>query len=93
MFARDKEHLLRFGALQNLIERIEFGGFSRVAQVASVDDEIRLLRQSVDLIDGGLQGGRYIGIRRFVEAHVAVADLDEVEFSLGRILLILAKGL
>jgi hypothetical protein len=59
-----------------------------VAQVACVNDEIGLLRQPVDFVDGGLQSSGYIGVRRLVEAHVAVADLDEVEFSLRSILLL-----
>ena len=57
-----------------------------------MNDEVGLLRQGVDLVDGGLQGGGDIGIGGLVEAHVAVADLNEVEFPL-RGLPVLAEGL
>jgi hypothetical protein len=47
-----------------------------------MDDEVRLVRESVDLVDRRLQGRRDIGIRGLIEAHVGVTDLDEMEFSL-----------
>ncbi len=58
-----------------------------------MNDEVGFLGQAVDLVDSRLQCGGDIGIRRLVEAHMAVADLDEVEFSLRGILLVLAEGL
>src|SRR5580692_6899596 len=92
MLAGNKEYLLRFGTFQHLVERIVLGSFGSVAQVACMNNEVGLLGQSVDLVDGRLQGGRYIGIRRLIKPHVTVADLDEVEFSL-RLLHVLAKRL
>ncbi len=93
MLAGNEEDLLWFGAHQHLVQRVEFGGLRGVAEVAGVNDEVGLLRQGVDLVDGGLQGGGDIGVRGLAEAHVAVADLDEVEFSLRGMLPALAEGL
>ena len=93
MLARDKEDLLGLGAVQHLVQCVVFSGLRRVAEVACVNDEVGFLWQSVDFVDGGLQSGGYIGIRRLVEAHVTVADLDEVEFSLRSRLPVLAERL
>jgi hypothetical protein len=38
-------------------------------------------RQAVDLVDGGIKSANDVGISRLVEAHVSIADLDEVEFT------------
>src|SRR6185437_13633615 len=79
VLARHIENLLRLGALEHLVHGVELGGLGLMAQVAGVDDEIRLLRQSIDAVHGSLQGRHDIGVGRLVETHVAVADLDEVQ--------------
>jgi hypothetical protein len=48
-------------------------------QIAGVKDERRRFGRSLDLRDRGAQSRRDIGVRRFVESDVAIADLDEVE--------------
>ena len=53
-----------------------------MAQVAGVNDEVGLLRQAVDLVDGCIKSANDVWIRRLVKAHVTIADLDEVKFSL-----------
>ena len=93
MLTRNKENLFRLRAFQYLVQCVVFSGLGRVAQFAGVNDELGLPRQSVDFVDGCLQGGGYIGIRGLVEAHVAVADLEESEFALRGILLVLAERL
>src|SRR5262249_4836042 len=55
VFARNVVDLLRPGRLKNLIHRVELGRFRLMAQIACVDDEIRLVRKLVDLVDGSLQ--------------------------------------
>ena len=72
-----------FGAAQHLVQDVELPGLGIVAQIAGVDDEIGLVRESIDFIDGGLKRSRDVRIGRFAEADVAVADLHEVKFSPG----------
>src|SRR5207248_3222517 len=79
MLAGHIEDLARFGALEHLIDRVEFRGFGQVAEVAGVNDEVGRLRHRVDAVDGLLEGGGHIRVWRFVEPDVAVADLDKCE--------------
>ena len=81
VLAGDEEDLLRLRGLQHLVERVVFAGFGRVAEIAGVNDEVGLLRERVDLGDGGFESGGDIGVGGLVEAHVGVADLDEMEFA------------
>src|SRR5215471_668905 len=52
-----------------------------MADVAGMDDELRRNGQRIYLCDGLLQRCGYIFVCRFVEAHVAVANLDKIESS------------
>src|SRR5215467_3454200 len=47
--------------------------------VAGVDHERGFYRQRLDSVDGFLIGAGRIGIGRLVEAHMAVADLQECQ--------------
>ncbi len=42
-------------------------------------DQIRLIRKSVDLVDGHLQCADDVGVRGPVEPNVGIADLDKTE--------------
>ncbi len=55
-----------------------------MGDVAGVNHEGGLVRQSADLVDGLGQSGVRIGIGRLVEADVAVRNLDEGESRRGR---------
>jgi hypothetical protein len=92
VLAGHEEDLLGLCAFQHLIERVIFPRLGGVAEISSVNDEVRLLRQAVNLIDGRLERTGDVGIRRLVETHVAIANLDEVElpFCRGHLL---AEGL
>jgi hypothetical protein len=48
-----------------------------MGDVAGVDHERGFYRQRLDSVDGFLVGAGRIGIGRLVEAHMAVADLQE----------------
>jgi hypothetical protein len=50
-----------------------------VRQVAGVKDEGGGFGRSLDLRDGCTQRRCDVGVRRFVESDVGVADLDEAE--------------
>src|SRR5262249_44911590 len=45
------------GPLENLHDRVELAGCGEVGQVAGVDQQVRALREPVDLVDGGLGRG------------------------------------
>src|SRR5579872_6028953 len=77
------EQLLLRGALQDLVHRVKFGCLRQMTEVAGMDDELGLDRKSVDLVDGRLERAVDIGIRRFVESDMAVADLNEGQFTFG----------
>ena len=79
VFAGDIEHFLLTKALEDLVQRVKFGGLGKVGEVAGVENQVRLLDGGVDLVDGHLQGTVDVSIRRLVEADVAVADLNESE--------------
>ena len=79
MLAWHEEGLLCFDALEHLIERVKFLGFGAVREVPGVNHELRRHRQGVDPVDGYLQRCSDVGVRRFVETHMTVADLHEVQ--------------
>ena len=79
VFAGDIEHFFLTKALENLVQRVKFGGLGKVSEVARVENKIRLLDGGVDLVDGHLQGTVDVSIRRLIEADVAVTDLNESE--------------
>jgi hypothetical protein len=81
VLAGDEEHVLRRGALENLVHGVELFGLREVGDVARVQHELGGHRERVDLVDGRLQRPHDIGIRRLVESHVAVADLDEAKLA------------
>src|SRR5579859_3844685 len=73
-----KENLL-VGSLQNLVHGIELFGIGKMADVTGVQNELRRIGQGVDLVHGGLERADDVRIRRFVEAHVAIADLHKTQ--------------
>ena len=81
VLARNEEGLFGFCTFDQFGKGVEFFGLGRMRDVPGVDDEFGLLGQGVDFSDGSLQGCANVGVGRFVEAHVTVADLDEMEFS------------
>src|ERR1700741_3614911 len=52
-----------------------------MANVARVQNKLRLFRESINLVHRGLQGRNHVWIRRLIEAHVAVADLHEAQLT------------
>jgi hypothetical protein len=83
VLARDIVDLLRFGACQDLIHRVELSRLGVVRQIAGVNNEVRLILECIDLVDGRLKRSCDILIGRLIEADVAVADLNEMEFVHG----------
>src|SRR5262249_37826026 len=80
VFAWDEEHLFAC-ALQDLVHIVELLRLRQVADISGVQQELRLYRQRLDLVDGGLQRPGDIRVCSFVEPHVTVADLDESQFT------------
>jgi hypothetical protein len=54
-----------------------------MTKIPGVNNKIRRTLQSIDLVHGCAESAYNVWIRGLVEADVAVADLNEVEFSLG----------
>jgi hypothetical protein len=75
----DVEDLADLGPFEDLGDRVIFIGFRQVGQVAGVDQEVRRLRQCVDLSDRLLERGGHVLVRLLGEADVAIADLDKRE--------------
>src|SRR5258708_40103627 len=78
MFAWHIESL-EFRLANDLISIIEFLGLRQVSNVAGVDHEGGLLRQSTHFGDGFFQRSERIRVWRLFEANVAVGDLQEGE--------------
>src|SRR5579863_8220705 len=55
-----------------------------MANVSGMEHEFRGGGESIDLVDGRFQRRGYVRIGRFVEPHVAVADLHEAQTALDR---------
>src|ERR1035438_8454880 len=53
-----------------------------MTDVPGVQDESGRHWQRVDLVNRGLQRTNHVGVCGFVETHMAIADLNETEFSL-----------
>ena len=83
MFSRHVMHVEPGGADQ-LIRVVELVRLGEMGDVAGVNHEGGLVRQSADLADGLGQSGVRIGIGRLVEADVAVGNLDKGEARRGR---------
>ena len=75
----DGVDLRRLECPQELLDGVELVGLGEMGEVTRVRHEGRALWQGVDLGDGVGEGPGDIGVRRPLEADVAVADLDEVE--------------
>src|SRR5581483_5151806 len=90
MFARNIVNLFWFGAPEHLIQIVELRRFGIVAEVTGMNQELRLIRQRIDLVHGRLEGRNHIRIGWLVEADVSVADLNEVELS-PSVLFVLAE--
>src|SRR5271170_601327 len=69
--------------LKDLIDGIELFGFSEVAYIAGVQQKLRGYTQGIDLLDCRVEGSDDVLVCGLVEAHVAVADLNETEVTLG----------
>ena len=82
VLAGNKEDIFGAGALQQLVHGVELFRFREMTDVSGVQDERGRHRQRVDLVHGGLQRANHVGVRGFVETHMAIADLNETEFSL-----------
>ena len=78
VLAGDVMHV-ELGLRDDLVGVVELGGLRQMRDVAGVDHERRLRRQRLDAADGLLQRALGVGIGGLVEAHVAVADLQEGE--------------
>src|SRR6516162_6453119 len=72
-----------FGPHQHLIQSVELTLFGVVGQITGMNNEVRLTLQGVDLADACLKRSCGVWIGRFVEADVAVADLNEMKFAHG----------
>ncbi len=68
---------LEFRLANDLISIIEFLGLRQVRNVAGVDHEGGLLRQSTHFGDGFFQRTECVRVRRLFEPDVAVGDLQE----------------
>ncbi|HUI56384.1 MAG TPA: hypothetical protein VLY04_15520 [Bryobacteraceae bacterium] len=63
----------------------ELLGFRKMADIAGMDEEGRWFSHRIYFGDGGLQSALDVGVGLFVEADVAVADLNEAQVALGRL--------
>ena len=52
VFAGDIEHRFLIKALEDLLQRVKFGGLGKVSEVSCVENEVRRLDGSIDLVDG-----------------------------------------
>ena len=84
MLARHIECVFHLRVLQNLLYVVELFRLREVRHVPRVQEKFRIAWQRVDLLNRCLQRSDYVRIHRFVEAHVAVADLHKAQFTLGR---------
>ena len=57
-----RRNLLRLRVLEHLVQSIELGSLGSMAEVARVDDEIRLLRKPIDLFNSGFECRRHPGL-------------------------------
>jgi hypothetical protein len=79
--------------IENLVDGVELlPGFERWLMSPVCRMKAGRRGQRIDLVDRGLQGTRRRRICRFVEAHVAVADLDEGKVALGGLFFELGKA-
>src|SRR5512144_3172233 len=69
-------------SFEDLVSRVEFLRLREMGDIAGMQNERRLAREGVDLIDSELQRLDRLRIRVFVKADMTVANLHEVE---GRI--------
>ncbi len=68
---------VELGAADHLLRVVEFVRLRRVADVAGMDHERRLVRHRHDLIDRRVERGARVRIGGLCEADVAVGDLNE----------------
>ena len=64
---------------QHLLQRVELRRLRQVREIAGVQHERRRFGCRLDLRDRRAQRRGDVGVRRLVEADVAVADLDEAQ--------------
>src|SRR5664280_797800 len=76
VLARNVVHV-EFGLRDDFFGVVEFGFLRQVRDVAGVDHEGRLCRNSFDAGDRPFQRALGIRVGRLVEAHMAVADLQK----------------
>src|SRR6266702_684192 len=83
MLARHVKDIASLATLQDLLERVEFLGFSEMGEVAGVEHEGRSFGQGVNFRHRLPQGGGDVFVRFLVETNMAVADLDETQVRPG----------
>jgi hypothetical protein len=79
VFAGDVKRAADYGLADNLGTGVEFFWFGEVRDVARVEEERGALGKGIDLCDRMFERADDVFVRRFVEADVAVAELDECE--------------
>ncbi len=82
MLTGHKEHIFRTRRFQNLIHGVELLRAGKMRDVSRMKHELGSHRQRINLVDRRLQSRCDIRIRRLVEPHVAVADLNKTEIAL-----------
>src|SRR5580704_16462003 len=83
VFAGNIVNVLGDTGLENLIDSVELFRLGKMTDIAGVQKELRSHRQRIDFLDRRVECSHDIWIGGFVEAHVAVADLDKAEVTLG----------
>ena len=78
VLARHVMHV-EFRLADHLVGIVEFGGAREMRDITGMDHERGALRHRADLVDRLLQRGERVRIGGFVEADMAVADLQEGE--------------
>src|SRR6516225_1136011 len=83
MFAGHIKDLLRPGLLKDLVHHVELAGLRRVAEVAGMNEKLRLVVERIDLIYCTLQSAVHVGVCRAIEPDVTVANLHKSQVAFG----------
>src|SRR5215471_8981082 len=86
VLARNIKYVFGCRAFQDLIDRIKLFWFREMADIAGMQHELGGCSQTVNFVHRRLQCPRDIRIGRFIESHVAVADLYEAQLTRSRCL-------
>src|SRR5450759_5478254 len=79
MLARHIKDVLGPATLEHLIKGVELFWFRQLCKVSRMNEERRRCRHRVDSIERNLKGCSDILVSLFVEANVAVTDLEKAE--------------